>query len=381
MTESYLGESIGKLGFGNMRLPKKDGVVDDNTANDMVDEFLANGFTYIDTAYLYGGSEESLRESLVKRHPREAYQIATKLTLLFGVENYDDHFKQLNTSLERLGLDYLDFYLIHGLSGETIKTAEKAETWRFMRHVKEAGIAGHIGFSFHSTPEDLEYVLSNHPEVEFVQLQLNYIDWENPEVQSRRLYEIARKYGKPIVIMEPTKGGLLAGGESAAAEVLREANPEASVASWAFRFVGSLEGIITVLSGMENTEQIKDNAKTFKEFKPLTEEERLVIGKAIEILNSTQRIPCTTCRYCVPHCPSKIQIPTFIDIYNKYLMHRQRDSSGYTYASMSAFGAGPAECVKCRECERVCPQHIGISDVMSQLVSELEEASVPYRRR
>jgi predicted aldo/keto reductase-like oxidoreductase len=377
MSETYLGQSIKKLGFGYMRLPRKDGRFDVEAVNGMVDEFMSHGFSYYDTSIIYEGSEEALRESLVKRYPRDSFQIATKISL-YDVSSPEQQQDRLNTSLTRLGVDYVDFYLIHALGEASAKMADSFNTWEFLRGVKEKGYAKHIGFSFHGTPELLDDVLTKHPEVEMVQLQINYLDWDNPEVQSRRLYEIARRHNKPVSIMEPTKGGLLAGGESDVTALLRKANPAVSTASWAFRFVGELDGLITALSGMENIDQIRDNAATFEHFKPLTTDERALIAKAVEIINSTPRIPCTACRYCVPHCPKKIQIPMFIGIYNTFLVHRQKSSSGYTYASMTQFGAKPDECVKCRACEKHCPQHIEISDVLARLVDALDSVKTDY---
>ncbi|MDR0838277.1 MAG: aldo/keto reductase [Oscillospiraceae bacterium] len=375
--EKYLGESYKKLGFGYMRLPRKDGRFDVEAVNEMVDEFMSHGFSYYDTSYIYEGSEVALCESLVKRHPRDSFQIATKLSL-HTVTAAEQQEERLQTSLSRLGVEYVDFYLIHAMSEDSARMAEEFGTWEFLRGVKERGLAKHIGFSFHGTPELLDDVLTKHPEAEMVQLQINYLDWDNPEVESRRCYEIARKHNKPVSIMEPTKGGLLAGGESEVTELFKKANPDVSTASWAFRFVGELDGLITALSGMENIGQIRDNAATFENFKPLSAEEHALIAKAVEIINSTPRIPCTGCRYCVPNCPKNIQIPMFIEIYNTFLVHRQKSSSGYKYASMSSFGTSPAECVKCRVCEKHCPQKIEISDVLAKLVGELESVKGDY---
>ena len=375
--ESYLGENIGKLGFGYMRLPRKGGKFDADSVNEMVDEFFSHGFSYFDTSIIYEGSEEALRESVVKRYPRDSFQIATKMTLL-GDKREEHHQEQLNTSMGRLGVDYLDFYMIHALSGGSIKTADKLDTWSFFRGIKEKGIVKHIGFSFHGTPEELDYVFTNHPEMEMVQLQLNYLDWENPEVQARRCYEIARKHNKPVTVMEPTKGGLLAGGNSEAAELLRKANPDVSVASWAFRYVAGLDGLITALSGMESIDHIRDNAKTLNNFKPLTEEEHNLILKAVEIINATPRIPCTSCRYCVPNCPKEIQIPAFINMYNSLLVHQQKSSTGYTFETMTRFMKPPSECIKCKECEMHCPQHIEISDILEKLAEAMAEIKGRY---
>ena len=372
MSEKYLGESIKKLGFGYMRLPRRDGVFDVTAVNEMVDEFMSHGFSYYDTSIIYEGSEEALHESLVLRYPRESFQIATKISM-FGVNKPEQHYEMLNTSLTRLGVDFVDYYLIHAMGEAAEKMADTHDTWSFMREIKEKGLAKHIGFSYHGTPELLDEILTKHPEMEMVQLQINYLDWENPEVESRRLYEVARKHNKPISIMEPTKGGLLAGGESAVTDMLKAANPDVSAASWAFRYVGELEGLITVLSGMENIDQIKDNARTFENNTPLTKEEHALIQKAVEVINSTPRIPCTTCRYCAPHCPQKINIPGFIGIYNTYLVHKQKNSSGYQYAMMSSFGGSPKNCIKCRICEQHCPQKIEISDVMDKVAEALDD--------
>jgi predicted aldo/keto reductase-like oxidoreductase len=373
MTEKYLGEHMPKLGFGYMRLPLRDGSFDEEAVNGMVDEFLSHGFSYFDTAYIYEGSEEALCRSLVKRYPRERFQIATKLAVMMGMSKPEQQQAQFDISLKRLGVDFVDFYLVHGLNGEFIKIADSLDTWGYMRGVKEKGLAKHIGFSFHGTPEELDDILTKHPEMEFAQLQINYLDWENPEVQSRRLYETVRKHNTPFTIMEPTKAGLLAGGESKAAAFFKEANPDVSAASWAFRFAGGLEGLITVLSGMGNLEQIRDNAGTFKNFRPLTERERALIGEAVGIINATPRIPCTACRYCLTHCPQKIQIPAFIKIYNDLLVYKDRSSSGYSYMlNTGAKSAKPGDCAQCKECERHCPQHIEISDILAKLVAELD---------
>ena len=377
MSEKYLGENIGKLGFGYMRLPRKDGQFDIDSVNEMVDEFLSYGFSHFDTSFIYQGSEEALRESLVKRHPRDKFQIATKMTLLRAIKP-EEKYDQLNTSLSRLGVDFVDYYMIHALTDRSIKAANENDMWSFMREVKEKGFAKHIGFSFHGTPEELDDVLTQHPEFDIVQLQINYLDWDDPEVQSRRCYEIARKHNKPVTVMEPTKGGLLAGGSPEVVELLKNANPDVSVASWAFRFIGELDGLITALSGMESIDHIRDNAKTFGDFKPLSEEEHAIIKKAVEIIRSIPRVPCTTCRYCVPNCPKNINIPMFIEMYNSLLVHRSKSSTGYKYASMTSFGTSPTECVKCKECEKHCPQHIEISDVLGKLTDELEGVKENY---
>jgi len=380
MAETYLGEGIGKLGFGVMRLPLRDGKFDIEAVSRLVDAFLARGFTYFDTAYAYEGSEESLREALVKRYPREAYQVATKLQVL-GVPTKAEQQDRLNESLRRLGLDYVDFYLLHGLGGVTLEKADGFDSWSFMKQVKASGKAKHIGFSFHGTPEELKTILANHPEMEFVQLQLNYIDWENPKVRSREMYEIARKYNKPVTVMEPAKGGLLAEAQSDAAELLKAFDPGKSVASWAFRFVGGLEGLITVLSGMGTVEQVADNANTFTGFEPLSEHEHEVLSEAVDMINATPTIPCTSCRYCTPNCPKNIAIPGIINVYNSFLIHKARSSAGYAYTMMRDVSTDPAECIKCRICEQHCPQHLEICDILEKAVEEFDSVRNEYKGR
>jgi predicted aldo/keto reductase-like oxidoreductase len=368
MAENNLKKNIGTLGFGNMRLPKVEGKFDFATTDKMIDAFLAAGFTYFDTCFVYEASEKALGESLVKRYPREQFQINTKLSLL-PTKSADDLQKQFETSLERLGTDYVDYYFLHSLNSNYLKKAEKFGAWEFLRGLKEKGFAKHIGFSFHDTPELLDDTLSKHPETELVLLQLNYLDWENPKIQSRRLYETARKHNVPISVMEPCKGGWLSSETSESGKLLKSANPEVSVSSWAFRFLAELEGIATILSGMGTLDEVEDNIKTFKTYKPLSEEEHGLIKKAVEIINSTPSSPCTDCRYCVPQCPKSIIIPEYLHLYNNYLVHKNVDSLQHLYYMMGLTAAQPQDCVKCGACEKVCPQHIEIPDYMEKLTA------------
>jgi predicted aldo/keto reductase-like oxidoreductase len=239
--------------------------------------------------------------------------------------------------------------------------------WEFIRKLKADGRIKHYGFSFHDTPENLDTILTRHPDAEFVQLQINYLDWDDPKVQSRRLYETARRHNKPIIIMEPVKGGLLAGAGSQAGDVLLRANPGVSDASWAVRFAAARDGLITMLSGMNTMEQLQDNIRTIKNLTPLTEDELATVGEAVKLINSVPRVPCTGCRYCVDNCPQKLNIPFLIHIYNDYLMFRQKVSSGMPYMAATSDGRTPDTCVACRSCEEHCPQHIEISDVMGKM--------------
>ena len=368
-TKQYFEEKIGKLGYGNMRLPKIDGKPDMATINGMIDRFMAAGYSYFDTAYIYEGSEAVLHEALVKRFPREKFQIATKIAMM-TIRDPKEMRSQVDTSLRRLGVDYIDFYLLHGLNGEFIKRADEYDAWGFLRGLKEQGIAKHIGFSFHGTPEELEMLLDKHDYIELVQLQINYLDWENPTVQSRRLYEIARSHDTPISIMEPNKGGWLAGETSDAGLLMKSVNPSASVASWAFRYLMELEGVAVILSGVGTISEIEDNIKTFNENKPLTAQERDIIKQAVDIFNAAPTVPCTSCFYCMPHCPQKIAIPTFLGMYSNYRIYKNPDTLRHTY---SMFGGQAKLCVSCGACEKVCPQHLEISKYMADIAKLAEE--------
>ena len=305
---SYLGEDIKKLGFGLMRLPQKDGKIDVEQTKVMVDKFLDAGFTYFDTAWAYAGSEDAIRQALVERYPRDKFQLATKNAAWINCKTREEAIAQFDTSLKQTGAGYFDFYLLHNLGESRTKAFDDFDMWSWIQEMKAEGKIKHIGFSFHSTPEELEEILNKHPEMEFVQLQINYADWENPAIKSKECYEVARKHGKPVIIMEPVKGGMLANPPEQVQKVFKEANPDASVASWAIKFAASLEGVITVLSGMSNIEQMEDNISYMKDFTKLSDKEEETINKAQEILKSIPIIPCTTCNYCAKVCPMKIGI-------------------------------------------------------------------------
>lgn len=369
----YLGEQIKKLGFGLMRLPKKGETIDVEQVKRMVDKFLAAGFTYFDTAWAYPGSEEAIREALIERHPREKFQLATKNAAWINCKTREDAIGQFDLSLKRTGAGYFDFYLLHNLGETRTKFFDDFDMWSFVQEKKKEGRIRHVGFSFHSTPEELEEILVKHPEMEFVQLQINYGDWENPAIQSRGCYEVARKHGKPVIIMEPVKGGMLANPPESVKEILRGAEPESSCASWAIRFAASLPGLITVLSGMSDISQMEDNLSFMKDFRGLSEEQKTVIEKARKALSEIPIIPCTTCNYCAKVCPREIGISGSFTAMNYLTLYGDPAAARHQENWLVGMHGRKkaAECIKCGRCEEVCPQHIKIREELEKVSGAL----------
>ena len=362
------------LGFGMMRLPEKDGVIDHEQVCAMVDAYLAAGFNYFDTAYIYHGgkSETAIREALVKRHPRESFWLTDKLPA-WVMKSADDRDRILNDQLQRCGVDYFNIYLLHSLEeGGNYETYVKYDCFEWLKRIKAEGKARHIGFSFHGTPELLDKVLTEHPEIEIVQIQLNYLDWNHPTVRSGECYEVLRKHGIPALVMEPVRGGMLANLPDAAADVLKAVHPDASAASWAVRFVGSLEGVATVLSGMSNEAQVADNTATFKDFRPLNEAERAALDKARDIILNANAVPCTACRYCCDGCPAGISIPDVFKALNIERVYHDKGRAKDYYARVLKDGSAPAaDCLQCGQCEGVCPQHLGIIELLKEAAEKL----------
>lgn len=369
-----------KLGFGAMRLPITDannaGSIDMEQTKKMVDTFLERGFTYFDTAWMYcdGKSESAMKEALVSRHSRDKFTLATKLPS-YMLKTEDDRDVIFNTQLERTGAGFFDYYLIHDVNSHSIKNFERLHCFEWLKEKKDQGLVKKMGFSFHDGPELLDELLTKYPDVEFVQLQINYLDWESVSVQSRACYEVAVKHGKQVIVMEPVKGGTLAQVPESVEKLFKDYNPEMSVASWAIRFVASLENVMMVLSGMSNMEQLLDNTDYMQEFVPLTEEEIAMVHKAADIINSNIAIPCTGCAYCVVDCPMNIAIPKYFSLYNADL--QEIKEKGWTpqmgyYGTLSSTFGKASDCIKCGMCENMCPQHLPIRKYLEDVAEHFE---------
>ena len=358
-----------KLGFGMMRLPQLDpndsAAVDVEEVCRMVDLFLERGFTYFDTAWMYNGfhSENVVKEALTSRHPRESFTLATKLHAGF-IETEADRDKIFHAQLEKTGAGYFDYYLIHGIEEPMLEKYEKLDCFSWLLKKKEEGLVRHCGFSFHDTPQLLDKILSDHPQMEFVQLQVNYLDWQSEWIQSESCYEVACRHNKPVVVMEPVKGGTLARLPKEAEKLFMDHDPSMSIPSWAIRFVASLDNVMTVLSGMSNLSQMEDNTSYMQDFRPLSEEEKQLCFKAAQIINSQIAIPCTACHYCTEGCPMKIAIPEYFSLYNED-MREHLEEKGWTinysyYGHLTEKRGKASDCIGCGQCESVCPQHLPI---------------------
>ena len=366
-----------KLGFGCMRLPVANSnseEIDDVVFSRMIDRYMEQGFVYFDTAYPYHNqkSEEAVRRCLVERYDRERFLLADKMPVWL-VQNTEDYSEIFERQLARCGVTYFDFYLLHAMNKTRVEETEKTGGFAFVQRMKTEGRIRHIGFSFHDTAEALEEILKNHPEMEFVQLQINYYDWESENVQSRKCYEVAEKHGVPVIVMEPVKGGTLANMVGEPARILSALDENASYASYAVRYAASLPNVILVLSGMSDLKQLQDNTAYMKDFQPLTDKEQQAIGKVVEELEKLPTIPCTNCRYCVEGCPKKIRIPDIFGVYNMGVQFGVTDVTRGSYRCQIDGSGKAGDCIKCGKCEAQCPQHLEIRKL-------LEEAADIYEK-
>ena len=369
-----------KLGMGMMRLPLKDEndqtSIDCEQVNKMVDTYMEAGFNHFDTAFIYhdGVGELAFRESVVKRYPRESFKIATKLPLFVITEEsqLEPIFAQ---QLENCGVDYFDYYMLHNVSGFTETAWKNVDLYSFIQKKKEEGFIKHIGISTHGNAEFLEEILFEHPELEFVLLQINYLDWEDEGIESRKCFEVAKEYGKQVMIMEPYKGGFLADVPQEAEKLMKEHNPDKSVVSWAMRFVANL-GACVVLTGASDLKQIENNIQEFKNADPLDDDEIKLLEDVSQIINSNITVDCTKCRYCVDACSQDIDIAKIFDLYNKHKILERDDWTqfGNAYLNYTRLdGVGIAsDCIECELCMDECPQQINIPEVLKDVAKTFE---------
>ena len=361
------------FGFGCMRLPMNGDQVDIAETTRMVDEFLAQGFNYFDTAhgYIGGKSELALKECLTSRYPREAYSLTDKLT--------DSYFKTeadirpfFESQLEACGVDYFDFYLMHAQNADNFKKFKACRAYETAFALKAEGRIRHVGLSFHDRAEVLDQILTEYPQVEVVQIQFNYLDYDDIAVQSRKCYEVCRKHGKPVLVMEPVKGGSLVNLPEEAKKVLDDLHG-GSPASYAIRFAAGFPGMMMVLSGMSDLEQMKDNLSYMRDFKPLNETELAAVNKVQEIFHKMNMIPCTACRYCVEGCPKQISIPDLFAIMNIKQLHHDWNADYYYEEVHTAPGRRASDCLKCGKCEKICPQHLPIRKLLEEVAKEFDK--------
>lgn len=372
-----------KLGFGLMRLPllnhNDDGSIDIEQAKKMVDIFIERGFTYFDTAWMYHDfkSENAVKEILTSRYPRDSYTLTTKLHSGFfnSVEERD---KVFESQLEKTGAGYFDYYWLHDINAHSLEKYEELGCFDFIRDLKKQGRIKHYGFSFHDNADFLDKVLTKYPDMEYVQLQINYLDWENSAIESRKCYEVATKHGKPVIVMEPVKGGTLAAVPDKVEKMFKEYNPDASIPSWAVRYAASLPNVFVVLSGMSSIAQMEDNTSYMVDFEPVNEEEKTIIEKAADIINASIEIPCTGCEYCVPGCPMNIAIPRYFSLYNTDLMESEEKTWNIEheyYVNLTKEHGKASDCIACGQCEGMCPQHLPIIENLKKVAEyfEIEE--------
>ena len=369
-----------KLGFGLMRLPlnSEDPTdINQEELNQMVDIFMERGYNYFDTGFHYhmGESEKAIKKALVERYPRESFILADKIPV-YTITKEEELEPTFNEQLDRCGVEYFDYYLLHNICKYSEKGWVDVDSFSFVNKKKEEGKIKHVGLSFHDNPEMLDEILTEHPEIEFVQLQINYFDWEDDNVQSKKCYEVAKKHEKPVIVMEPIKGGTLVNLSDKADRLMKDYNPKASIASWAIRFCASLDNVMMVLSGMSTIEQVIDNTSYMNDFKRINDEEKIIIDKVTEILKKQITIDCTKCNYCLEYCPKQINIPKLFDLYNIEVFTKPKGFSAQgqyyrTYAKRENVGIA-SDCIECGACEQKCPQHLCISEYMKDVAEKFE---------
>ncbi|MFQ6793879.1 MAG: aldo/keto reductase [Thomasclavelia sp.] len=362
----------GKLGFGCMRLPMNDDQVDYQQFNAMIDAYMQAGFNYFDTAhgYVQGKSETALKDCLVARYPRDSYILTNKLSVHFFKQE-SDILPLFNEQLEKCGVDYFDYYLMHAQDKEIYQHFKRTNAYQVVQGLKEAGKIKHIGISFHDKADVLEMILQEHPEIEVVQIQFNYKDYLDAGVQSKAVYDVCVKYQKPVIVMEPIKGGGLVNLPDQAKAIFDNLQQDLSYASYAIRFAASQSNVMMVLSGMSNLEQMEDNLSYMQDFKPITKQEYQAIDQVVDILNQMGGIACTACRYCEDGCPMKIAIPDLFACYNAKIQFNDWNSSYYYNVNTKDRGKA-SMCIGCGQCERICPQHLPIIEHLKEVAKTFE---------
>lgn len=362
-----------KLGFGCMRLPMNGNEVDYKELDKMVDAFMANGFNYFDTAHGYVDtkSEIAVRECLTKRYPRESYVLTDKLTNVY-FNRQEDIIPFFESQLHACGVDYFDFYLMHAQSKEIFSHFKKCRAYETALELKEKGKIKHFGISFHDTADVLDTILTEYPQIEVVQIQLNYVDYDDPAIQSRECLRVCNKHGKPVIVMEPVKGGNLVNIPDNAKIYLDELGG-GSYASYAIRFAAGCEGVLMVLSGMSNMEQMTDNISYMKDFKPLNDKELKAVNSVCAVFKGMNLIPCTACRYCIDGCPKKISIPDLFACLNTKNIYHDWNADYYYNEVHTKSGGKASECIKCGKCEKICPQHLSIRELLTNVAKEFEK--------
>ena len=366
-------EIHGKLGFGGMRMTKEGDAIDHRLLAQMIDTYMESGFNYFDTAHGYhdGLSEPAYKKCLTSRYPRESYVLTDKLTAEY-FKSEEDVRKVFGEELECCGVEYFDFFLMHALGNVNYDKFVRCRAFETAFELKKEGKIRHVGISFHDTADMLEKILNDYPQIEIVQIQLNYLDYEDGEVQSRKVYEVCRRHNKPMLIMEPVKGGNLVKLPDKALRVLEDLGG-GSPASYALRFAAGFDGIVSVLSGMSNMEQLEDNIRTMKGVRKLDERERAAVQQVVSIIHDMRLIDCTACRYCTAGCPKKILIPDLFSCMNTKELTGSWNPDFYYRTVYTQHGGKASDCVGCGKCEKACPQHLPIRKLLKQVADQFEK--------